>query len=33
MPCETIWKIAPSTPCVEKVKMPIVTKPMWATEE
>ena len=32
-PCESIWKIAPSIPCLLAVKMPIVTKPMWATEE
>jgi hypothetical protein len=33
MPCESIWKIAPWMPCSLNEKMPIVTKPMWATDE
>jgi NADH-quinone oxidoreductase subunit M len=33
MPCDSIWKIAPSMPCCDAEKMPIVTSPMWATDE
>ena len=32
-PWDSIWKIAPSMPCTVTVKMPMVTKPMCATEE
>ena len=32
-PCDTIWKIAPWMPCSVKENRPIVTKPMWATDE
>ena len=32
-PWESIWKIAPSIPCRFKAKIPMVTKPMCATDE
>ena len=32
-PWLSIWKIAPSIPCRLAAKIPIVTKPMWATDE
>ena len=28
-----IWKIAPSIPCWFNAKIPIVTYPIWATDE
>jgi hypothetical protein len=33
MPCETIWNTPPATPCVVAAKMPMVTNPIWATDE
>ena len=33
MPCDTIWNTPPATPCVVPAKMPMVTKPICATEE
>jgi hypothetical protein len=33
MPCDIIWKMPPPTPCAVMAKMPIVTKPIWATDE
>lgn len=32
-PWDSIWKMPPCTPWVVKVKMPMVTKPMCATDE
>ena len=32
-PCDSIWKIAPSIPCRFSAKIPMVTKPMCATDE
>ena len=33
MPCESIWKMPPCSPCMVRVNTPMVTKPIWATEE
>ena len=33
MPWEIIWNTLPATPCVVPAKMPMVTKPICATEE
>ena len=33
MPCDSIWNSAPWMPCALKVKMPITTTPMCATDE
>jgi hypothetical protein len=33
IPCETIWKIPPATPCAVTANSPMVTKPICATDE
>ena len=33
MPCDSIWKMPPCRPCMVSVNTPMVTKPIWATEE